>query len=198
MELNGNYLLFDVETNGLPKKRYASLHDLDNWPRIVQLAWGIYNKQGECIKIKNYIIKPVNFTIDNESFKIHKISNEYALTNGVDIDGVLYEFIDDLNQVEFLIAHNIDFDFKVISSELNRKNLKSNITKLKKICTMQSSTNFCKLGQFKYNKYKWPKLQELYFKLFNKEKDGLHDALVDIETCNECLVKLIDKNIIHF
>jgi len=33
------YLFFDTETTGLPKKWKAPITDLDNWPRLVQLAY---------------------------------------------------------------------------------------------------------------------------------------------------------------
>ena len=190
------YLLFDVETNGLPVKRYSSLKNYDNWPRVVQIAWGIYEENGKLLKIKDYIIKPNNFTITKESEKIHRISHEYAFKNGSDIKTVLSEFICDLSSVEYIIAHNLDFDYKVISCEINRLNLKSNINNLKKICTMQCSTDFCKLGEQKNNKYKWPKLSELYYKIFNEIPEGVHNALVDIEICNACLKELIKKDII--
>ena len=193
---NKKYLLFDVETTGLPKKRYASLNDYSNWPNIVQLAWGVYNIDGECLKIRNYIIKPDNFVIPIESTRIHNISQEIAEQKGVDLINVLKEFIEDTESVEYLIAHNLEFDYKVLLCELNRNNMKSNISCLRKICTMQCSTDYCKLGELKHNKYKWPKLSELYYVLFNKHAEGLHDALVDIEICNLCFQELRTKNII--
>ncbi|MCX6741278.1 MAG: hypothetical protein NTY61_02675, partial [Candidatus Parcubacteria bacterium] len=47
----GTYLFFDTETTGLPKNWKAPIEDLDNWPRIVQIAWAIY-KNG--VKIGSY------------------------------------------------------------------------------------------------------------------------------------------------
>ena len=32
-------LFFDTETTGLPKSMKAPVEDIDNWPRMVQLAW---------------------------------------------------------------------------------------------------------------------------------------------------------------
>lgn len=32
------YLFFDTETTGLPKNWKAPVSDLNNWPRLVQLA----------------------------------------------------------------------------------------------------------------------------------------------------------------
>jgi hypothetical protein len=36
------YLFFDTETTGLPKNYKAPVTDLNNWPRLVQLAWLFY------------------------------------------------------------------------------------------------------------------------------------------------------------
>ena len=40
------YLFFDTETTGLPKRWNAPVTDVDNWPRLVQLAWITYDNQG--------------------------------------------------------------------------------------------------------------------------------------------------------
>ena len=45
-----NFIIFDVETTGLPIKRNAPISDLNNWPRIVQLAFGIYQSNGRSIQ----------------------------------------------------------------------------------------------------------------------------------------------------
>jgi hypothetical protein len=40
------YLFIDTETTGLPKNYKAPLHDLSNWPRLIQIAWLLYNSTG--------------------------------------------------------------------------------------------------------------------------------------------------------
>jgi len=40
--LNFMYLFFDTETTGLPKNWKAPVTDLNNWPRLVQLAYLFY------------------------------------------------------------------------------------------------------------------------------------------------------------
>jgi hypothetical protein len=40
------YLFFDTETSGLPRTHKAPVSDLDNWPRIVQIAWLLIDEQG--------------------------------------------------------------------------------------------------------------------------------------------------------
>lgn len=39
------YLFFDTETTGLPKEYRARTEDVDNWPRVVQLAWALYDER---------------------------------------------------------------------------------------------------------------------------------------------------------
>ena len=40
------YLFFDTETTGLPNDYNASPNQLDNWPRIVQIAWLLHDCEG--------------------------------------------------------------------------------------------------------------------------------------------------------
>ena len=103
------FLIVDVETNGLPTKRNRHYSETDVWPRIVQMSWGIYDINGNTIKFEDHIIKPIGFTISKESEKIHNISQERALTEGVLLDDILDKFQTDLKMVNLkcIIAHNI-------------------------------------------------------------------------------------------
>ena len=62
------YLIYDTETNGLPKKWGAPMTDVDNYPRIIQLAWALVSEHGEIISERKELIKPDNWTIPNEKF----------------------------------------------------------------------------------------------------------------------------------
>ena len=44
------YLFFDTETTGLPKRWNAPVTDLENWPRLVQLAWIMYDDRGNMLE----------------------------------------------------------------------------------------------------------------------------------------------------
>jgi DNA polymerase-3 subunit alpha len=80
------YLVFDTETTGLPKNYQAPLDDFSNWPRLVQLAWNLYDAEGNKWESYSYIIKPNGFIIPPESTKIHRISQEKAEIEGVDLE----------------------------------------------------------------------------------------------------------------
>lgn len=62
------YLFFDTETTGLPKRWNAPVTDLENWPRLVQLAWIMYDDRGNMLESRDVIVKPEGFTIPSGSF----------------------------------------------------------------------------------------------------------------------------------
>jgi DNA polymerase-3 subunit epsilon len=178
------YLFFDTETTGVPKDWKAPITNFDNWPRIVQLAWLVYDRNGNQILKKEFIIKPNGFIIPIEASNVHGITTQFAIENGVPIEDVLLNFEKHCEKSKYLIAHNISFDSKVTSSEYLRILSRNPISKLDKICTMESSTNYCKIpGNYGY---KWPKLSELHIKLFGVDFEGAHDALADIEATAKC------------
>ncbi len=43
------YLFIDTETTGLPRNYRAPVTDLNNWPRMIQIAWILSDNQGNRI-----------------------------------------------------------------------------------------------------------------------------------------------------
>jgi DNA polymerase III epsilon subunit-like protein len=188
------YLFFDTETTGLPRNYKAPIEDLDNWPRLVQLAWLFYDNNGEEISSKNYIVKPEGFVIPNESTMIHGITNEKAITCGKDLIDVLCDFNEAVEGSDFLIGHNIGFDEKIIGAEFLRKGIEACFVNKARFCTMEASTKFCAISS-RYG-YKWPKLSELHYKLFESDFEEAHDARVDIEITAKCFWEMKKRGII--
>jgi DNA polymerase-3 subunit epsilon len=192
---NKSILFFDTETTGLPKNYKAPYSDTNNWPRLVQLAYILCDSKGEIIDKGSWIVKPYNFVIPNEASKIHRISNERALAEGLPLNIVMHNFNSILNQTNCLVAHNISFDVNIIGAEFTRLCMTSKLDSIKKICTMESTTNYCAIeGTYGF---KWPKLAELYFKLFNTNFEEAHDATIDIEATYRCFWELSNKKIIN-
>ena len=54
-------VFFDTETTGLPRDYNAPSSKLDNWPRLVQLAWIVSDYDGNVISSENHIIIPNGF-----------------------------------------------------------------------------------------------------------------------------------------
>jgi len=195
------YLFFDTETTGIPKNWKAPVTDLDNWPRLVQIAWLLYDNEQNLIEEKNYIIRPEGYSIPYEATQIHKISTDIASATGNDLTRVLKEFSLIIEKAQTIIAHNLSFDEKIVGAEFIRKSVGNSLSSKKKICTMEETTNFCAIpGNYGY---KWPKLSELYYKLFNRELEEAHNASVDIKATAKCFWELkrqglIDSNKIDY
>lgn len=188
------YLFFDTETTGLPISWKAPITDLNNWPRLVQLAYILFDEDGNKIEENDFIIKPIGFTIPKESSLIHGITTEKAIEKGHSIEYVLNVFYNLIEKSHFLVAHNISFDEKIMGSEFLRNNFENLIERKEKICTMEKTTNFCKLeGPYGY---KWPKLSELHNKLFGFDFEEAHNASVDIKATAKCFWELRDRKIL--
>jgi len=188
------YLFFDTETTGLPRNYKAPATDTNNWPRMIQIAWVLSSKKGKRIDAQSYIIKPEGFMIPPESSKIHGITTERALDEGVDLRKVLNEFNELINESNYLVAHNISFDEKIVGAEFIRNQIPSQLFNKPRLCTMHASTNYCRIpGRYGY---KWPRLSELHIKLFGKDFEDAHDAAADISATEKCFWALRKKGII--
>ena len=194
-----NCLFFDVETNGLPKEYSSDFSDIDNWPRVVQLAWGCSDSKKQPWDIKSYIIKPVDFDIPKETSDIHGITYEHAMEHGVEFKSVFKEFENDLRWCDCIVAHNLDFDLPTVNAEILRNNVTTSLLSKKRMCTMKTESiiKFCNLIRWGvYDELKWPKLVELHTTLFGVEFDGQHDAKADVAACMRCYYELCDRGII--
>lgn len=189
-------LFFDTETTGLPRDWNAPVEKLDNWPRLVQLAWLLCDEDGREREKSVHIVKPEGFTVPPESARVHGITQEKALAAGKDLRLVLEEFAEMIEEADFLVAHNMNFDEKIMGSEFLRSNMDSGLFRTKRICTMLSTIEFCGIPSASGEGYKWPKLSELHIKLFGKDFEDAHDAMVDTSACARCFFKLREMKVI--
>jgi DNA polymerase III epsilon subunit-like protein len=189
------YLFFDTETTGLPINWNLPASNVNNWPRLVQLAYLMYDENGKKIQSGNHIIKPNGFVIPTEASNVHKITTERALREGKPLMSVLQEFNNLIQKADCLVAHNISFDEKVIGAEFIRNGMTNSFVGKDKICTMEKSKNYCAIKS-SWGDYKWPKLSELHYKLFATNFSEAHNAAVDIDITAKCFWELKKRNII--
>ena len=194
---NGNVVILDIETNGFPTNWKASVSDTYNWPRMVSISWFKIAPSGSILSQNSFVVKPAGFTIQESSVLIHGITTEKALKIGTELMEVLQQFETDILDATYLVAHNIDFDYPVLLCEYIRSNvLQARLKSMQQICTMKSSMKFCNIRTSKGLKY--PKLEELYKKLFHESLNGAHNSKADAEACMKCFKELYNLNIITF
>lgn len=181
-------LVFDTETTGKPKNWKAPASDLDNWPRVVQLAFELYDLNGVLANQGEYLIAPSGFVIPEEASAVNRITTELALRDGESIDSALDDFLTVLDEAHFLVAHNTDFDWPVLNAELERAGKRNPLNSKKLVCTMKNSTEFCAIsGSYGL---KWPSLHELHTKLFGTGFNDAHHAAVDVAATAKCFWEL--------
>ena len=160
---------------------------------MVQIAWLQYDDQENLISEANYIIKPDGYAIPSDAASIHGITTEIALEKGTELSSVLSEFSAVLGGANMLIAHNMDFDEKIVGAEYVRMGFKSGIFETHRLCTMKTTTDLCGIpGNYGF---KWPTLSELHRFLFGSDFKDAHDALVDVKVCAKCYYELVKRSI---
>ena len=211
------FLVFDVESTGLlPNSRRGATTTvpITAYPHILQLSFAIYDLSQKSVvrKYDAYIDVPDEVEVSEFITNLTGITKEMCKTKGKPIVEVLEQFYEAYMFCEGLVAHNMDYDEKMILVELER-NRKAVMEKapycfmtfnamyekvhgIERYCTMRKGTDMCNiLVESKMPgrppSKKWPKLIELYGKLFVGETvDGLHNSMVDVLTCLRCYLMM--------
>jgi DNA polymerase III epsilon subunit-like protein len=205
-----------LDANDLDNENSAWNQVLSTWPSIIQLSYILYDTDNPSnAKIfDKYIEIGDNIVIAPGAASVHHIDiekiNSSPANKKAKIEDALKEFMSDIYTSDIVVGHNVQFDRKMVISEmlkLNNPEMKKDIQYLmdnsKFECTMNSTTNECKLqmpikyidkktGKEKvFYKIKSPKLSESYQHYFGYAPMGeaLHDALVDVVVCLRVFMK---------
>jgi DNA polymerase III epsilon subunit-like protein len=203
------YLFFDTETTGLPANYEASFKDVDNWPRITQLAWAIYNSEGKQFKKFQSLIKPDGWTIPtveelkakrskNPNFFVeNNMSTERCEREGRPLVDALKHFVQAIEETTYIIAHNMSYDLPVTQCEMWRTEMNATNKGLIRLCTKELGTDICRIpAPWGKPGFKWPSLEELHDYLFQHKFMGAHDAMNDVEACANCFFEMKRRNLI--
>lgn len=198
-------MIFDTETTGKPKNYKAHVTDIDNWPRVIQLAWTVCDMTSKELSWGDELIYPDGWEMPTEEFWVtHGFSQKQNLEEGKPIAKVVDMFLADLQSADVLVSHNMEFDYNVLGAEMIRLGV-SSPNKPLKICTKEASTNYCKIPfsekQRRYpgsrQNFKWPKLDELHKFLFGIDFKNAHDASGDVYALRACFFELVRRRVIN-
>lgn len=189
------YLFFDTETTGLPKRWNAPVTDLENWPRLVQLAWIMYDDRGNMLESRDVIVKPEGLLFLQEAIRgcmDHDFGGHVKM--GEPLQEVMEQFARKIDEATALVGHNISFDECIVGAEFERLRMMTTLFLKPKYCTMKLSTDYCKLPGKKG--FKSPRLAELHQVLFGSGFDNAHNALADVEATARCFWELKNRKVI--
>jgi len=206
---------FDTETTGLPPRRNSGQpYDIKRQPHILQLSGLIYSiSENEVVEsLDVYIRLPDGVDIPEEATNIHGITRTICDEKGVDIIDALIAFYDMYQRCETCVGHNVAFDKRMVSTEVQRNrlaiqerapqclNLFNEIYERTKnidsYCTMYKGRMLCNIQRISEKTgrpfMKVPKLIELYSHLFplRKSPENLHNSAVDIQITLACYLKM--------
>lgn len=199
-------LFFDTETNGLPHVKNAPVTVVENWPRVVQIAWQIWefapgDSSPNHVQSLSFLVKPdPGLVWDAGSFAIHKISKERAILEGTSGNEVFQAFSTVLQSSSVVCAHNIAFDKPVALAELLRHSIGITSWPHIEYCTCINTKELLKLPS-RYAKpwdmYKLPKLVELYTFLYSPSVTfEFHSATGDVQCLVQCFRELVRRRFV--
>lgn len=171
-------LIFDTETTGLADFRLPQVHLAH--PRMVSLAAILTDTDGAEISMMSAIIYP-EMAIPKQASAIHGITTERARQCGVPLVCALSMFCQMAAKADALVAHNIEFDLRIIRTELYRVSRFDRLKDMMPFCTMHASKPICKIPGKRG--HKWPSLDEAHRHFFSEGFSGAHSALEDARAC---------------
>lgn len=190
------YIIFDTETTGLPKNWNAPITDVDNWPRCIQIAWQVHDELGHLVEHKDYLIQPEGFDIPYDAERIHGISTELAVNDGVPLKQVLEEFEVAMKKAKFLVGQNLKFDLNIMGSEMVRSEFSSVMLDMPVLDTCTEVTaQMCQIPGGRGGRWKLPTLTELHEFLFQIPFSEAHNATADVEATTRCFFELMRREV---
>jgi DNA polymerase-3 subunit alpha len=186
------YLIFDTETTGLPKSWNAPITDTDNWPRCIQIAWQLHDEMGNLVEHNDFLVQPDGFNIPYDAERVHGISTDLAMEQGIPLDEGLELFNEALKKTKFIVGQNVGFDVNIMGCEFHRRGVANNLTELPVLdtCTEQTA-QLCQIPGGRGGKFKLPTLTELHEHLFGVGFSEAHNATADVEATTRCFLELI-------
>jgi DNA polymerase III epsilon subunit-like protein len=184
------YLFIDTETTGLPLDDSFSIDAINNWPRLVSVAYILCDDR-KIVRGNCSIIKPIGFIIPPESTRVHGITSAEAISKGRVLSEVLDEIKGVINECDYIVGHNVVFDINVLNAEFFRDNMTLPVSLKPYYCTMLLSKDYCGLPNDKY-----PTLEELYSILKGESIANAHNAMTDAHASMECFWILKDSGIV--
>lgn len=172
-------VIIDTETTDMWKFKLPMDHP--SQPRVCQIAALFYDGERP-VGAANFLIR-VECDINPEAAAVHGWDRDCCHRHGLRIDTALGVIASVANGADELVAHNVDFDSRVLMREYAIIGKDYPFRDKPHLCTMKRATDLCRIPGSRG--YKWPKLAEAYDILLGRKISRAHDALADVQACAE-------------
>lgn len=181
------WLAFDTETDGIVN------------PNLVELG-AVLMEDGRELACVSLIIKPDGWEVPLEATKIHGIAHATALTAGVPLLIAIATLTNLWSGAFVRVAHNLEFDDKVIRRAIQHLGRESRIAWPRGECTKDLAAPILNLPPTERmvaagygGKPKSPSLREAYQFFFNEDPPGAHSALADARACARVYLAILES-----
>mgnify|MGYP003148296048 CR=1 FL=1 len=203
------FVLFDTESSGLPKNGITKFKDMDNMStcRLIELGWQVRDSETyELIKNRGSLINYDGLHIPLDTTEHNNITEEMVRKDGIKLDSIIFEFMEDVANSDYIGGYNVVFDVLVIHSEVIRllgtntanKMMREKFDRTLKLC-LQMVTNIHRKELGMNDDFKGT-LKNVYKHLFNEDFLA-HRAIDDVEATFRLLKHYSDLGILkreHF
>lgn len=199
------YLVLDTETSGLPlyakKGEPPPAADAPGQPRLASftalvITPGTWDVDEEASI--STLIKPDGWTMSEGASAVNGLTDERLMAEGVDVRDVLAIYSEFISDGRIVVAHNAQFDTKVMRGELRRAGMPDLFEQTPNICTMRATIDICKIpptGKMMATgrkAFKQPKLMEAYQHFHGEEFADAHTSMADARACLAIFRKLVE------
>jgi len=176
-----------------PKIEYMMIIDIETNGRdyIVQIAYDICDLDYKVVRQENFYLNDGSDTTDY----YRKISRKTIIEKGIHHTIALNQLSIDMAKCKYIVGHNIiNFDIKKIIIDFKKYDIKYTIPI--PLDTMKSTRTYVN-AKDKNGRTKFPKLEELYFHLYQQQMDSddSHTADYDVYATRMCCIKLKENNV---
>lgn len=194
-------MFYDTETTGVTD--FKSAYDAPHQPNLIQLGYKVQDPHTRAVIYEvGHLVNTTGFQewngIEPGAEAVHHITEKDVRTYGHTPKHTMNHFLFWAELCGTFIAHNDQFDTRIMQCFAKRAGFSPDVFGTgRKFCTMQFTTNICKIPNAKGYGNKWPKLIEAYCNLVNKNGfPDAHNALADVNACSDIFWKLVDKGLL--
>jgi DNA polymerase-3 subunit epsilon len=181
-------LCYDTETTGLVK---GSDYTNPSNPYLASIAMILYDTEAQRVVASlNSAILPEGWSMPEDAGKVNGLTDEYLMAVGIPARTILPAIISLVFKADLLVAHNIEFDTKILAAAMWRQlqeeqehetiahELIKGWLSHPAYCTMKESKDIVQ-AKTANGRSKYPKLIEAYKHFFGKDLDRAHSANAD-------------------
>lgn len=199
------YIVLDTETSGLPlpfkKGAPPPPADAPGQPRLASftiLATTPDLQIDEDASIST-LIRPDGWTMSEGASKVNGLTDAMLHEKGLPVGEILKIYAEFIDDGWIVVAHNAQFDTKILRGELRRAGMDDRFKQTLNICTQKASQAVIKeaptdkMMAAGYKTFKQPKLTEAYEYFYGEPFAGAHTADADARACLAVFRKLMER-----